>query len=89
MRFIFALPLFLSAAFALNATQAEISVALTDLKNLEASGCNTLKCIASLAGNTASCAAAAAELGANPIADLACFGSVGASIANHVCAGCF
>ncbi|KAL1979538.1 hypothetical protein VTN96DRAFT_5585 [Rasamsonia emersonii] len=89
MRFFFALPLFLSAAFALNASEAELNVAQNDLNILQANGCSTLKCVSSLAGTTASCAAAAAELGANPIADLACFGSVGTTVANDVCQGCF
>jgi hypothetical protein len=43
MQFLFALPLFLTAVFALNATQAENSVAQTDLNALQDGGCNTLR----------------------------------------------
>lgn len=40
------------------------------------------ECVLHLASTTASCAAAAAELGANPIADLSCVGSATGTAAN-------
>ncbi|QKX52972.1 uncharacterized protein TRUGW13939_00043 [Talaromyces rugulosus] len=78
--------LFFSAAFAAKATTEQYQ---SDITLLEADGCSTAKCIASLAGVTAACGAAAVEAGLDPLADLACFGSVGASYANDVCTGCF
>ncbi|RAO69797.1 uncharacterized protein BHQ10_005809 [Talaromyces amestolkiae] len=87
MQFTFvALTLFVSGAFAATASTEEYQ---SDLSTLEDSGCQTVKCVASLAADTAACGAAAAEVGLDPLADLACFGSVGASYANDVCAGCF
>ncbi|KAF2679501.1 hypothetical protein K458DRAFT_461032 [Lentithecium fluviatile CBS 122367] len=62
--------------------------ALMDVK--AAAGCNILKCLAALAPEYATCAAALAEEGLNPIADAACFAAALNNIANPPagCAGC-
>ncbi|KZV85599.1 hypothetical protein EXIGLDRAFT_841338 [Exidia glandulosa HHB12029] len=51
--------------------------------------CNAFACVAAYAGEIAACGAAAAELGANPLADIACFGALlGAESVAPVCAAC-
>ncbi|KAH8700943.1 hypothetical protein BGW36DRAFT_425743 [Talaromyces proteolyticus] len=72
------------------ATMADLKVqAQSTIKALQDDGCDTLKCIASLAGDTAACGAAAAQAGLDPLADVACFASVGSTVANDACSGCF
>ncbi|KAL1961887.1 hypothetical protein VTN77DRAFT_967 [Rasamsonia byssochlamydoides] len=55
------------ATTAATAIQSVQDSAAAALKQLQAAGCNELKCIAALAGSTAACGAAAAQLGADPL----------------------
>ncbi|EJD50235.1 hypothetical protein AURDEDRAFT_160769 [Auricularia subglabra TFB-10046 SS5] len=51
--------------------------------------CNAFACVSAYAGEIAACAAAAAELGLNPVADIACFAALlGAEAVGPVCAAC-
>ncbi|KAE8373054.1 fungal calcium binding protein-domain-containing protein [Aspergillus bertholletiae] len=54
------------------------NIAAAWVKAKEDDGCSWLACISSVVGQSAACAAAAAELALNPIADAACIASVGA-----------
>ncbi|PSN58699.1 hypothetical protein BS50DRAFT_627105 [Corynespora cassiicola Philippines] len=60
--------------------------AITTLRGLEANGCNVWACIGAVASSSASCAAAAEELGLNPLADVLCFASL--ATADSKCDGC-
>ncbi|KAL1961808.1 hypothetical protein VTN77DRAFT_1020 [Rasamsonia byssochlamydoides] len=96
MRFLAIVPFILAIASAAPATNSNAATALQGvndsaanaMKELQAAGCNVLKCVSALAAESAACGAAAAELGANFLADLACFASVGNNIAGNVCNGC-
>ncbi|KAE8317378.1 fungal calcium binding protein-domain-containing protein [Aspergillus transmontanensis] len=87
MRFFLVISTLLAVATAAPASTAQNlqdvqsnAAAFTEAK--KAAGCDWLACVSSLAGESAACAAAAAELGANPIADAACIASVGTSTAS-------
>ncbi|KAE8381501.1 fungal calcium binding protein-domain-containing protein [Aspergillus bertholletiae] len=91
MRFFLAISTLLAVATAAPASTAQNledvqnnAAAFTEAK--KAAGCDWVACVSSLAGESAACAAAAAELGANPIADVACIASVGTSTAS--CKNC-
>ncbi|KAA8642765.1 hypothetical protein EYZ11_002936 [Aspergillus tanneri] len=91
MRFIIAISSLLAIASAAPASGAQNlqdlhSSAAAYTESMKAAGCDWLACVSSLAGESAACAAAAAELGANPIADAACIASVGTGTAS--CSKC-
>ncbi|PSN58664.1 hypothetical protein BS50DRAFT_646036 [Corynespora cassiicola Philippines] len=54
----------------------ECNNAIADLRRRELRGCNVWGCISAWAGVIGACGAAFGEFGANPIADLGCFGAV-------------
>ncbi|KAL1967043.1 hypothetical protein VTN77DRAFT_3567 [Rasamsonia byssochlamydoides] len=88
MRLFLTLPVFLTAAYALNATEAEITAAQNDLENLLAAGCNVLKCVFAVASDTTSCGKAALLRGLDFFADVQCIASLGSSFENDACSGC-
>ncbi|KAK7189598.1 hypothetical protein PSPO01_04601 [Paraphaeosphaeria sporulosa] len=64
--------------------EARVQAAQAHLDALTANGCNVLGCLAAVAPSSATCAAALAEAGANPVADIACFAGVVALMGNPV-----
>ncbi|KAJ4358658.1 uncharacterized protein N0V89_003242 [Didymosphaeria variabile] len=64
--------------------EARVQAAQANLDALVANGCNVLGCLAAVAPASATCAAALAEAGANPVADIACFAGVVATMSNPV-----
>ncbi|KAA8643840.1 uncharacterized protein ATNIH1004_010615 [Aspergillus tanneri] len=82
MRFFIAISTLLAIASAAPASTAQNlqdvkGSAAAYVENMKAAGCDWLACVSSLAGESAACAAAAVELGLNPIADAACLATVG------------
>jgi hypothetical protein len=60
------------------------AAAQSELDAKVAAGCDLLKCLAALAPEAATCAAALAEEGLNPLADAACFAAALNNAANPV-----
>ncbi|KAF2655057.1 hypothetical protein K491DRAFT_693210 [Lophiostoma macrostomum CBS 122681] len=70
--------------------QSVKDAAAANIKQQQEDGCGVLDCVIALAPMSATCAAAAAELELNPIADAACFASILNNLANKpaACGDC-
>ncbi|KAB8203426.1 fungal calcium binding protein-domain-containing protein [Aspergillus pseudotamarii] len=88
MQFLIVAASFLAVATAIpasNGISATNIQSAADINNIasawakakEDDGCSWLACISSVVGQSATCAAAAAELALNPIADAACVAGLG------------
>ncbi|TDL16061.1 hypothetical protein BD410DRAFT_844722 [Rickenella mellea] len=77
--------------FTIIAVLAVVASTVTASPAIKKRSCHAFKCVAALAPAVVSCAAAAAEDGANPFADIECFADAAEDITNppSACKGCF